>query len=176
VRLGAGTGEKVAASLFVSVQQSAAVRICRDVVDLRTESGVQFVDLTELVAERVRRSGIADGVVVVQSRHTTAAVIVNENEPLLLDDFQDLLERWAPAGVRYRHNDLRARAAPPPDERPNGQAHARALLLGISVCLNVAGGQIDLGEWQSLFLVELDGPRKRSVSVQVQGVPSEDRS
>jgi secondary thiamine-phosphate synthase enzyme len=165
----------VAASLFVRVQQSAAVRVCRDLVDLRTEKPVQFVDLTELVAERVRRSGVADGMVVVQSRHTTAAVIVNENEPLLLEDLQDLLEKWAPSEARYRHNDLRARIAPPPDERPNGQAHARALLLGVSVCLNVTGGQIDLGEWQSVFLVELDGPRKRSVSVQVQGVPADGR-
>jgi secondary thiamine-phosphate synthase enzyme len=176
VRLGAGTEDRVAASLFVSVQQSAVVRVCRGVVDLRTENGVQLVDLTEIVAERVRRSGVAEGTVLVQSRHTTAAVVVNENEPLLLEDFQDLLERWAPAGARYRHNDLRARVAPPPDERPNGHAHARALLLGVSVCLNVTDGRVDLGDWQSVFLVELDGPRKRSVSVQVQGVPSDGRS
>ncbi len=165
----------MAASLFVSMQESASVRVCRDVVDLRTEARVQFVDLTALVAERVRRSGVADGIVLVQSRHTTAAVIVNENEPLLLEDFQDLLERWAPGGARYRHNDLAARVAPPPDERPNGQAHARTLLLGVSVCLSVIGGRIDLGEWQSVFLVELDGPRKRSVCVQVQGVPEDGR-
>ena len=165
----------MAASLFVSVQRSATVRVCRDVVDLRTERRVQFVDLTELVAERVRRSGVGDGMVVVQSRHTTAAVIVNENEPLLLEDFQELLERWAPAEARYRHNDLRARASPPPDERPNGEAHGRALLLGVSVCLNVTDGRIDLGAWQSLFLIELDGPRRRSVSVQVLGVPTEGR-
>jgi secondary thiamine-phosphate synthase enzyme len=166
----------VAASLFASVQQSAAVRVCRDVVDLRTDGRVQFVDVTELVAERVRRSGVADGMVVVQSRHTTAAVIVNENEPLLLEDFQDLLESWAPAEARYRHNDLRARASPPPDERPNGQAHARALLLGVSVCLNVTDGRIDIGVWQRIFLVELDGPRRRSVSVQVLGVPADGRA
>jgi secondary thiamine-phosphate synthase enzyme len=160
----------VAASLFVSVQEGAAVRVCRDLVHLRTEKAVQFVDLTEIVAERVRRSGVDEGMVVVQSRHTTAAVLVNENEPLLLEDLQDLLERWAPAGARYRHNDLESRRDAPLDEKPNGHAHARALLLATSVCLNVAGGQVDLGEWQSVFLVELDGPRRRSVSVQVLGV------
>ncbi len=132
---------------------------------------MQFIDLTELVAERVRRSGVGEGMVTVQSRHTTAAVVVNENEPLLLEDLQDLLERWAPAGARYRHNDLGARAKAPADEKPNGHAHAQALLLGVSVCLSVAGGEIELGEWQSIFLVELDGPRRRSVSVQVLGVP-----
>ena len=161
----------MAASLFVSVQEGAAVRVCRDLVHLRTEKAVQFVDLTEIVAERVRRSGVDEGMVVVQSRHTTAAVFVNENEPLLLEDLHDLLERWAPAGARYRHNDLEFRRDAPLDEKPNGHAHARALLLGASVCLNVAEGQVDLGEWQSVFLVELDGPRRRSVSIQVLGVP-----
>jgi secondary thiamine-phosphate synthase enzyme len=161
----------VAASLFVSVQESVAVRVCRDVVHLRTERPLQLIDITELVAERVRRSGVGEGMVTVQSRHTTAAVIVNENEPLLLEDFEELLEGWAPAGRPYRHNDLAAREAPDPDEKPNGHAHARTLLLGVSVGLNVAEGRIDLGRWQSIFLVELDGPRKRTVSVQVLGVP-----
>jgi secondary thiamine-phosphate synthase enzyme len=160
----------VAASLFVSTQEGAAVRVCRDLVHLRTEEPLQFIDVTELVAERIRRSGVGEGMVTVQSRHSTAAIVVNENEPLLLEDFARLLEGWAPVDGLYRHNDLAARAAPPPDERPNGHAHARALLLGASVCLNVAEGRIDLGRWQSIFLVELDGPRKRTVSVQVLGV------
>ena len=159
----------MAGSLFVSVHRGAALRVCRDLVHLRTEKPLQFIDLTALVAERVRRSDVFEGTVTVQSRHTTAAVVVNENEPLLLEDLEDLLHRWAPEGVRYRHNDLAAREAPPPDEKPNGHAHARALLLGASVCLNVADGRVDLGEWQSVFLVELDGPRKRTLSVQVLG-------
>jgi secondary thiamine-phosphate synthase enzyme len=123
------------------------------------------------VAERVRRSGVGDGIVTVQSLHTTAGLFVNEGEPLLLKDFRDLMERWAPADARYRHNDLAARPEAPPEERPNGHAHARALFLGVSVCLNVADGEIDLGDWQSVFLVELDGPRRREVSIQVLGVP-----
>ena len=162
------------ASLFVSVQEGAAVRVCRDLVRLRTERCLQFVDLTELVEERVRRSGVREGMVTVQSRHTTAAVLVNESEPLLLQDFCDLLARWAPAEARYRHNDLEARAGVPADERPNGHAHAQALMLGASVCLNVAEGRLDLGEWQSVFLVELDGPRDRTLSVQVLGVLGDD--
>jgi secondary thiamine-phosphate synthase enzyme len=163
----------VAASLFVSVQEGAAVRVCRDVASLRTERAVQFIDITDLVAERVRRSGVWDGIVMVQSLHTTAALLVNEDEPLLLEDFRELLERWAPAGARYRHNDLAARPKAPPDERPNGHAHARALFLAVSVCLSVADGDIALGDWQSLFLVELDGPRPRDVSIQVMGVPGD---
>ena len=153
------------ASLFVSVEDGTVLRVCRDVVRLRTEKPLQFVDLTALVAERVRRSGIRDGTITIQSRHTTAAVVVNENEPLLIEDFEDALERWAPRG-----NDLSARGRVPPGEKPNGHAHARVLLLGGSVTLNLASGEMDLGEWQSVFLVELDGPRCRTVSVQVMGV------
>jgi secondary thiamine-phosphate synthase enzyme len=164
----------MAAPLFVSVREGAVLRVCRDLVHLRTKRPLEFVDLTALVAERVLRSGISEGMVTVQSRHTTAALVVNENEPLLVEDFEDLLERWAPEGARYRHNDLAAREAPPPDERPNAHAHARALLLGASVALNVVAGEVDLGAWQSIFLVELDGPRSRTVSVQVLGVSKAD--
>ena len=159
----------MAASLFVTTQEGAAIRACRDLVHIRTEEPLQFVDLTELVAQRVRRSGVGEGIVAVQARHTTTAIVVNENEPRLLDDFRDLLESWAPEARPYRHNDLAARNAPA-DEKPNGHGHARALLLGTSVCLNVAEGRMDLGRWQSIFLVELDGPRARTVSVQVLGV------
>jgi len=161
----------MAASLFVSEQEGATLRACRDLVRIRTGKRVQFVDLTELVAERVRRAGVDEGLVAVQSRHTTASIVVNENEPRLLEDIRDRLERWAPRRARWRHNDLAARAAPiPHDEQPNGHAHAQALLLGTSVCLTVAAGKIDLGTWQRIFLVELDGPRPRAVSVQVLGV------
>jgi len=149
------------------------MRVCRDLVHIRTQEPLQFVDLTALVAERVRRSGVGEGMVTVQSRHTTAAIVVNENEPLLLQDLEGLLEGWAPAGRLYRHNDLAAREAPV-DEKPNGHSHARTLLLGVSVCLNIAEGHVDLGPWQSIFLVELDGPRQRSVSVQVLGAPAGD--
>lgn len=161
----------MAASLFLIEEEANALRVCRDLVHLRTEERTQFIDITELVSERVRRSGVSEGLLTVQSRHTTASVVVNENEPRLLEDLEDLLERWAPRGVRYRHNDLGAREGPlPPDETPNGHAHAQALLLGTSVCLSVTGAAIDLGEWQRIFLAERDGPRRRTVSVQVLGV------
>ncbi|HEY6548358.1 MAG TPA: YjbQ family protein, partial [Vicinamibacteria bacterium] len=116
----------MAGTLFVSVHARGHLRVCRDLVQLRTEAPLQFIDLTALVAERVRRAGVFDGIVTVQSRHTTAAVVVNENEPLLLEDLEDLLQRWAPEDGCYRHNDLAARKAPPKGERPNGHAHARA--------------------------------------------------
>jgi secondary thiamine-phosphate synthase enzyme len=140
-------------------------------VELRTDKALQIIDVTELVEERVRRSHVADGLVSVQSLHTTAAVVANENEPRLLRDFERLLERLAPPGAHYEHDDLEARRPrPAPDERRNGHAHCRALVLGGSLTLNVAGARIDLGGWQRIFLVELDGPRARTISIHVLGM------
>ena len=102
----------------------------------------------------------------VQTRHTTTGVCVNENEPLLLGDLLALLERLAPRGaVAYAHDELHRRPGVPPDERPNGHAHAKALLLRTSETLNVADGRLQLGRWQRVLLLDLDGPREREVSL-----------
>ena len=145
--------------------------VSSDVVELRTQERVQFVDLTELVAERVRRSGIGHGLVCVQTRHTTTAVVVNENEPLLIEDAKRMLERLAPRDARYGHHELHRRREAAADESRNGDAHCRALLLGSSETLAVKGGALQLGRWQRVFLVELDGPRPRTVGVVVMGIP-----
>jgi len=160
----------MATRLFVTEEEGAPLRVCSDLVEIRTEERLQFIDLTALVAERVRRSGVWQGLVCVQSRHTTAAVTVNENEPLLVEDMKALLERWAPRDGPYGHNATH-RGAPDPSvhESENGDSHCQALLLGASETLTIAQGALQLGTWQSLFLVELDGPRKRSLSLVVLG-------
>ena len=165
----------MAVSLFVSESETASFRFASDVVHLRSEKRQQFIDLTELVRERVRRARVSDGFVNIHTRHTTAAIAVNENEPLLLDDLEELLERWAPIEHPYRHNDRQARLFQSlPEERPNGHAHARAVFLGASETLNIVDGELQLGKWQSIFLVELDGIRTRSVSIVVMGTKKED--
>ena len=141
--------------------------IYSETVHLRTQHSQQFVDITDLVAERVRRSRIAGGIVNVQSCHTTAAILVNEFEPELLLDLGELTERWAPKGHGYRHD----RRQMPPGERANGHGHARAILLGASATLNVDRGRLCLGRWQRILLAELDGPRRRGISIVVLGVP-----
>lgn len=101
-----------------------------------------------------------------QSLHSTAAVVVNEHDPLLLVDFSDLLARVAPKDAPYRHDDPNAQTLPPaPGRRPHGHAHCKALLLPSSALLNFAEGRLQLGHWQRVFLVELDGPGTRDVSV-----------
>jgi secondary thiamine-phosphate synthase enzyme len=164
----------MAINLFVNETVGTTFKVCSDTVQFRTEARVQFIDLTELVKERVRRSGVAHGLVNVHTKHTTTALVVNENEPLLLSDFKDLVERWAPRSAPYRHNDMQARGFQGAlEERPNGHAHARALLLGMSASLNITDGEMNLGEFQRIFLVELDGVRTRSVSILILGLAAE---
>lgn len=141
-----------------------------DSLELQSRERTQFVDLTEWVAETLERSGVVHGLAQIQVLHTTAAIMVNENEPRLLEDFKTLLERLAPGNGVYAHDDMEQRRAHAlPEERPNGHAHARALLVGPSKILNVREGRVALGRWQSVFLVELDGPRTRTISLTVMG-------
>jgi secondary thiamine-phosphate synthase enzyme len=138
---------------------------------LGTQDPIQFLDITDKVAELLRDTGIHDGIVTVFSRHTTAAVRLQEAEPLLLEDFRDFLERFAPRDASYRHNDFYHRTTNmQPGETPNGHSHCLHMMLGTSESVPVVGGQMQLGQWQRLFLIELDGPRpKREVLVQTVG-------
>ena len=139
-------------------------------IRVTTRARTEFVDLTDHLNAVVGGLRIRVGLINVQSLHTTTAIVVNEHEPLLLCDFAALLEQAAPAHAVYRHDDASARTVNVlPDERINGHAHCRALLLPPSVVLNVVEGRIALGRWQRVFLVELDGARDREVSLVVFG-------
>ncbi len=141
-------------------------------IELRTAGPMHFVDLTDWLIACVERSGITHGLANLQCLHTSAALVVNENEPLLHEDFRALLERWAPAGAGWQHDRFEVRTVNlAPGERPNGHAHARALVLRTTECLNVVGGRLQLGRWQRVFLLECDEARDRTVSVMVLGVP-----
>ena len=136
-----------------------------------THAPIQFVDITDEVADLVRISGLREGVANVFSRHTTAAVCIQEAEPLLLEDLREFLQRSAPAHAHYRHNDFRVRTVHMhDDESPNGHSHCLQLMLGSSESIPVADGELLLGTWQRIFLVELDGPRQsREVIIQALG-------
>src|SRR5262245_60848914 len=141
-------------------------------LQLHTREGLQFIDLTREISDLVAASGIANGIINIQTRHTTTAVIVNEHEPLLLEDLKETLERLAPQQHYYRHNDFAIRTANmTPDERPNGHSHCRSLLLSSSATLNIINGELQLGRWQSVFFIELDHARQRTVAVTVMGQP-----
>ena len=162
----------MASRLFVTEEECATLKVCTDRVHLRTDERLQLINVTELVRERVRRSGVLHGIACVQTHHTTTAVLMNENEPLLLEDVKRALERLAPQDLLYAHDDLSRRPGLPDNESRNGDAHCKAILLGASECLAIVSGTLQLGPWQSLFLAELDGPRERTFSVVVMGSAS----
>jgi len=154
---------------FIEETAGALLRTHHSEIALQSSECLQFIDLTGEIAGIVARSGVRLGMVNVQTRHTTSAIIVNENEPLLLKDLRLLLERFAPRTAVYQHNDLSRRLDVPPDEPANGHSHCKALLLPAAVSINIAEGELQLGRWQSIFFVELDEARNRSVSVMVIG-------
>ena len=139
-------------------------------IRLETAKAPEFIDITERVRRCVGEAGISNGLVNVFSRHTTAAVKINENEPLLLQDMEQHLEKMAPRNANYRHNDFTIRTVNMnEDECPNGHAHCQQLFLGTSETIPVIDGIMEFGRWQSIFLIELDHPRAREVLVQVLG-------
>jgi len=155
---------------FVRENQGLALKTYHDVIHVRTQACLQFIDVTDPVGDIVRESGIRYGLVNIQTRHTTTAIVVNENEPLLLEDMKRVLEKLAPHDGGYQHDDFQIRTVNLlPGEDPNGHAHCKAMLLGTSETLNIVDGTIHLGRWQRIFLIELDRAKDRTVSVMVMG-------
>jgi secondary thiamine-phosphate synthase enzyme len=135
---------------------------------IQTERGPQFVDITDRVEEVARQSGVCNGFAVVFSKHTTAAIRINENEPALLSDMERMLEEIAPSCARYRHNEC-GHDFSTNGERPNGHSHCQHLLLGASEAVPLVDGKLLVGQWQRIFLIELDRARDREVVVQFVG-------
>ena len=137
---------------------------------VKTNCAPEFIDITEWVSECVTKSNISNGFAVVYYKHTTAAVKINENEPLLLDDMASFLEKIFPKHHNYQHNNFEIRTVNMnEDESPNGHAHLQHLLLGTSETVPVMDGAMQFGTYQSIFFIELDHPRPREVMVQVVG-------
>ena len=137
---------------------------------VKTMCAPEFIDITDWVAECVTESEITNGFAVVYSKHTTAAIKINENEPLLLNDMAGFLEKLFPRHHSYQHNNFEIRTVNMnEDESPNGHAHLQHLLLGTSETVPVIDGTMQFGTYQSIFFIELDHPRNREVMIQVVG-------
>jgi secondary thiamine-phosphate synthase enzyme len=153
----------------VSAPQSEFI-VFAETIEYDTEHALQFIDITDDVRAVIDRSAVVFGQVAIFSAHTTAAVVVNEHEPLLLNDLARMLSRLAPAGDYYEHNDFTIRTVNMnEDECANGHAHCQHLMLGASETLPVHEGELRIGRWQRIFLVELDHARHREVFVQALG-------
>ena len=144
------------------------MRIEHELIEIDTGEGIAISDLTPEIEARLTASGIRQGFVVLSSRHTTTALTINEHEARLLEDIRGFFQQLVPADAGYKHNDIHLRDCPP-DEPENAHSHLIALLLGASENIPVVDGKLGLGQWQSVMLVELDGPRRRSVSLQIVG-------
>lgn len=126
-------------------------------MDIQSTTRIELIDITDRVRAAVKESDINDGICIISTRHTTSAILVNENERGLRGDILDMLEELVPRDRKYAHNSI----------DNNADAHLRAVLLGMSETIPVEDGHLILGTWQSIFFVELDGPRNRTVNVKV---------
>ncbi|GAC1444053.1 MAG: secondary thiamine-phosphate synthase enzyme YjbQ [Chloroflexota bacterium] len=142
-----------------------------ETLEYQTSDAPQFIDITEAVAFAVERSEITNGIAVVFSQHTTAAVKINESEPELIKDMARFLKEIAPVEREYFHNNFDVRTVNmTKDECPNAHSHCQHLMLSAGESVPVIGGRLHLGKWQRVFLVELDRAKARQVTVQILGV------
>lgn len=126
-------------------------------LNIETSRRIELIDITSEVKEEVRISGVREGVCIISTRHTTAGIIVNENENGLREDILNMLERLVPQGAGYRHDRI----------DNNADSHLKAIFLGSSEALPIVKGELELGTWQSIFFAEMDGPRNRAVNLTI---------
>jgi secondary thiamine-phosphate synthase enzyme len=157
--------------LIPEVRPTAALQMYLETICYKTRERLELINITKDLNEVVRKHGLKAGILLVQSLHTTTAIFINEFQQALLDDIKSFLERLVGRFDYWRHNDPKISEC----SRKNADSHLRALLLGHTLSLPVRDGEIALGYWQSIILAELDGPRERSIQIQVLGV-SEDSS
>jgi secondary thiamine-phosphate synthase enzyme len=149
-------------------KEESRMKFLSRTLEVTTERGPQFVDITDEVEEAARDCGLRNGFAVVFSKHTTAAIRINESEPHLIEDFEQMLKEFIPEDHDYAHNKY-AHALSTNGERPNGHSHCQQLLLGASESVPIVDGHLAFGQWQRLFLVELDHGRNREVVVNFIG-------
>jgi secondary thiamine-phosphate synthase enzyme len=145
---------------------SGPLTIHAEVLTIETEGRFQLIDITDSVRALVRASGIGDGTAVLQSLHTTCSVLINESQTALVADIKQFLEHVVDRDADWLHND----PAHSDCDRFNADAHLRALLLGQTLTLQVSGRDVVLGQWQRVLMAELDGPRARSLRLQIMGI------
>lgn len=138
------------------------------ILTIKTNDDMEVIDVTPLIRESIKETGVSDGMVVITSRHTTTALFINEYEQRLVHDVKEFFKHLVPADNKYLHNDIHLRDCPP-DEPENAHSHIMAMLLGSSETIPVIDGALAIGQWQSVLFAELDGPRSRTLNVQLFG-------
>ena len=137
-----------------------------ETLTVSTDKALQLFDLTDTVMARVKELGVREGTATLASLHTTCSLFVNESQAALREDMEQFLKHVVDTATPWLHNDPEHSDC----ERMNASAHLRALVLSSSVTLQISGGELVLGQWQRLLMAELDGPRSRTLRLQVMGV------
>jgi secondary thiamine-phosphate synthase enzyme len=132
----------------------------REELWFQTDTRRAYLNITPQVEAAVHKSGIREGLVLVNAMHITASVYINDDEPGLLKDYDQFLERLAPQEAHYRHNLT---------GEDNGDAHIKRQLMGREVVVAITNGKLDFGPWEQIFYGEFDGRRKKRVLVKVIG-------
>jgi secondary thiamine-phosphate synthase enzyme len=146
------------------------MKISNTTFEIKSKEQFDIIDITNRVASFVNRSGIKNGLVNVQTLHTTAVVFTQENEPLLWEDIKSYLNKIAPQNIEYSHDDFKRRTVNMcGDECRNGHSHCKAMSMPASVVVNLIDGELQLGRWKRILFLELDRARERKVQVQVLG-------
>ena len=150
----------------VATVSAGGVIIHGETIVVQTDQRIELIDLTNRVMEFARRFNIREGLVSLWSMHTTCTLFINEFQTALLTDIKRFLEHLVARDADYMHNNPEHSDC----DRMNADSHLRAMLLGHNLTLQVSGGEVVLGQWQRILMAELDGPRARSLRIQIIGV------
>ena len=145
------------------------MKIHKERIIFKSVAQIEFINITDDVQKVIDNSGIRDGSVCVFLQHTTMGIMINHNEPMLLQDFMRVLYRLAPSDERYSHDIFELKKGSKSDGRSNGHSHCKAMLMGTHVVVPIENGMMMLSDLQSILAVEFDGSRERDVIVRVTG-------
>ncbi len=137
-------------------------------ISIHTSSSFSCHPITKFIQDFIDTSKQQEGIVIASGKHTTIALIINEMEERLILDLEKWLKELAPPLQGYKHDDLHLRNNIPVDEPKNAHAHLQAVLLGNYVIVPFKDGKLQIGQYQDVILVELDGPKQRNIVISIQ--------
>ncbi len=135
------------------------MQILTEILELETSKRVQIIDISRNIDAALAESGLKRGLVNIYSKHSTSAIFINENESGLLEDYQNLIQTLIPTGNNYKHDRI----------DNNADSHLRSFIIGNNETIPFENGSMDLGTWQSVFFLDMDGPRNRRITITIMG-------
>jgi secondary thiamine-phosphate synthase enzyme len=136
------------------------MKIYTDHIHIKTKKRIDFIHITDEVQKIVDKSGVRDGLILINPMHITASVYINDNEGGLIEDYKTWLKKIAPEGEDYQHNLT---------GEDNAYAHLWRTIMGRETTVAITYGQLDLGTWERIFYAEFDGQREKRILVKIIG-------